>query len=211
MTAEYWLTHTCDIHAVFCAYTDASTPVNITNHACWNLSGDCREDIRNHTLHLSCDRYLPVDAGSIPTGEERPVSGTAFDFCSSHSRQVGQAIDSIEQEGVKGIDHSYVVDVDQPACADFDNLRHVATLTHPQSGRQLLVHSDQPAVQIYTANFLPAAGTVGSELPFCQHYGICIENQIHPDAVNKPQFPSVWLEPGDRYRHHTIYSLRHVI
>lgn len=190
----------------FVAETDEITPVNLTNHAYWNLSGNCRDDVKSHVMHMNCDKYLPVDVGLIPTGEVADVRGTPFDFHSA-PRRLGEGIEGVIHGEVSGIDHSFVV-VDDVIDECGSGLKHVLTLTHPPSGRELVVRSNQPAVQIYTANFLPPPAGDGAGLPFCQHYGVCIENQGYPDAVNQPHFPSVWLAPGEEYRHNTVFSLR---
>jgi aldose 1-epimerase len=207
--AEYWLTEASDIRVNFTAVTDEKTPVNLTNHACWNLSGGCSEDIKGHLLHMAhCDRYLPVDAGLIPTGEVAAVAGSPFDFHSA-PRLLAEGVTGVVHGGVAGLDHSFVVSSQAEERAEKGSgLKHILTLTHAGSGRELDVWSDQPAVQIYTSNFLPHLDATGAEPPFCQHYGVCIENQGFPDAVNQPQFPSIWLAPGDEYRHHTVFSLR---
>jgi aldose 1-epimerase len=198
VTAEYRLTARSDVVMKFEATTDRLGPVSITNHAFWNLSGSFSRSIRDHTLHLACDRYLPVDLGLIPEGVAAPVAGTPFDFTSPSP--LGPSIDSIIHNGVHGIDHSFVVSKSN------DDLPFVATLSDPDSGRQLTIHCNQPAIQVYTGNFLPLVSADTD--PFRQHYGVCLECQGYPDAVNQPQFPSILLGPGEVYSHHAIYSFR---
>jgi aldose 1-epimerase len=204
VTAEYCLTATDEITMRFTATTDRSTPISLTNHAFWNLSGAFRSNIKSHLLELSCDGFLPIDSGLIPLGNIASVTGTPFDFTSP--QLLGSAIDQIVHNGVPGIDHSFV-----STAATIASLHHMATLSDPLSGRQLIIRSNQPAIQVYTGNFLPSsvAEEEGeSRDPFRQHHGVCLECQGYPNAVNEPTFPSIILHPGEEYLHESIYSLR---
>jgi len=199
--AEYCITPDNEMTMTFTAVPSQSTPISITNHAMWNLSGGFTSDIKNHTLELSCTHYLPVDDGLIPTGEVAAVEGTVFDMRSAVKLET--IIAAIGHCGINGVDHSFVV-----SAHDVDEiLPHVATLTCSSSGRQLVVNSNQPAVQIYTGNFLSSNL---ADAPFCQHYGVCIENQAYPDAVNKPHFPTMIVNEGETYTHHAVYKFRTV-
>lgn len=212
VTAEYCLTNTNEITMKYTAVTNKTTPINMTNHTFWNLSGFHRSSIKTHSLHLAYDQYLPVDIGLIPLGEPATVKDTPFDFTTLKS--LGPAIEEIVHNGVHGIDHSYVYspnpnenDNENPVPSEyitnhFNNLHYVGTLSHEESGRKLIIHSNQPAIQIYTGNFLATNNNNNDNDtefdPFFQHNGICLENQGYPDAINQPNFPSVLLHPGDR-------------
>ena len=193
--------------------TISATIVNLTNHTYFNLSGDFREDIRGHTLQLSCSHYLPVDQTSIPTGELRLCATDAsFDFV-TRARELGASIDAVGEEGPDtrlGIDHCFCVDVGASATADNDDtddgnpvLHHMATLRHEASGRQLIVRGSQPGLQVYTANWLSQDL---ADAPHVQHNAIALETQGYPDAVNQAHFPSVVLRPGEIYRHVASYD-----
>jgi len=158
----------------YSATTDASTVVNLTNHAYWNLAGG--GEIWDHVLRLGSDHFLPVDEGQIPTGELAEVSGTRFDF---------RTPATLRQAQDGGADHCFVLDRSEPAADLFD----------PASGRRMIVHTDQPGLQVYTANYL--------EDP---HTAICLETQAFPDSPNRADFPSTVLAPGDRYRQTTRFE-----
>lgn len=194
---------------------DRPTVVNLTNHTYWNLSGDLRTKILDHTLQLSCGHYIPVTTpAAIPTGEIAPVRDTPFDFTTA--KKLSKGILQIEGGGQQGIDHCFVVTnaFDEsgsyrhnPALQKVDKkafLRHIATVTDPVSGRCMTVHGTQPGVQVYTANFLskdPAAH------PFVQHNGMCLETNHFPDSPNNPNFPSTLLRPTDEpYFHQTVHT-----
>ena len=179
-----------------------------------NLSGNLQSKVLDHTLQLSCDRYIPVTTpAAIPTGEIAPVSGTPFDFTTE--KALSEGILHIEGGGQQGIDHCFVVTdalvngvyTHDPAAQRADKttfLRRIATFTDAVSGRRMTVSGTQPGVQVYTANFLsqdPAAH------PFVQHNGLCLETNHFPDSPNNAHFPSTVLRPSDApYFHQTVHA-----
>lgn len=199
----YTLTPDGELWVEMAATTDAATLVNLVHHSYWNLAGHASGTIRGHELSVHADRYLPVDAGSIPTGEQADVAGTPFDFRPERrpAATLGAAIDRLPAAAAGtnpgGVDHDFVVRGWKPD----GGLRPVAVLRDPASGRTLEVLSDQPGVQVYTGNYL--AGTVrGKEgTVYGKHAGVCLETQLHPDSVHHPDWPSPRLDPGATYRH----------
>lgn len=182
------------------AITDAPTVVNLTQHTYFNLSGDFKAPITDHELMLNAPSYLPVDQGLIPTGELRPVTGTAFDFTTP--KPIGRDIDNPDPqlEVGGGYDHCWVLDPERAPN------QAAAQAYHAGSGRVLEVFTDQPGVQVYTSNFLdsdqPAKG--GGYYPF--RGGLCLETQHFPDSPNRPEFPSVRLDPGQTYYTQTVFQ-----
>ena len=177
-----------------------------------NLSGNCSRKILDHKLHLSCSHYLPVTDELIPTGEIRSVKNTPFDFLcdASNGTVLGDVLGQIDGGGQPGLDHCLVVDGFVEAAQEADRtlrLRHVATLTDETSGRQLICRATLPAVQVYTANWLPADAT---QEPHVQHNAICLETQHYPDSPNQPTFPSTVLRPGEEYSHKVVFSFRSI-
>lgn len=192
--AVYTLNDANELNIEYTATTDAPTIVNLTNHAYWNLSAGA-SNVLNHELTLNADRYLPVDAGLIPTGELRSVNGTPMDF--TRPQTIGSRIAQVEG----GYDHCYVLNRSEgetkPTLA--------ARVFEPKSGRTMEVYATQPGVQLYTGNFLDGSLHRGNT-SFVKHFAFCLETQHFPDSPNQPPFPSTVLTPGQQYRHTTLHK-----
>ncbi|MEM9186743.1 MAG: aldose epimerase family protein [Planctomycetota bacterium] len=180
------------------ATSDAATPVNLTNHAFFNLAGAGEGTIDQHLLRLNCDRYTPVDDTSIPTGEIAGVAGTPFDF--RRPRPIGERLAELLPTPQRGYDHNFVVN-QTPG----ERLALAAELHEPVSGRLLKVSTTQPGVQVYSGNFLAEhLGKRGKA--YAARGGCCLETQHFPDSPNQPAFPSSILRPGEVYEHTCAYA-----
>ncbi len=189
----YTLSDPGDLRIDYHATTDRPTPIDMTNHSYFNLAG--AGTILGHELAIYAEHYTPVDKTLIPTGEILPVADTPFDFTTPQT--VGRRIDEV---GL-GYDHNYVLN------ARGGRLARAAILRDPVSGRSLELETTQVGVQLYTGNFLDATMS-GIGGPFEKHGALCLETQHFPDSVNKPQFPSVILRPGQEYRQTTVFRFR---
>lgn len=175
------------------ARTDAPTPVNLTNHAYFNLAGEGAGTILKHELEMACSFYLPVTEDLIPEGLPRHVDGTPFDFRTRKS--IGRDIASAGG----GYDHCFVID--KKALMP-DNFAHV---WEPTSGRTLSVATTMPAVQFYTGNNLN--GITGKRGSLYERYaGFCLETEFYPDSPNRPEFPSAILHPDSTWEQRTVYA-----
>lgn len=179
------------------AGTDRATPVNLTQHVYLNLSGG-RGDVGEHVLQVHADRRLVLDADLLPTGEIAPVEGTPFDF--RVPRVIGERIDADHPQlrAARGYDLTYLVPADGA-------LRPVARVVSPASGRTLDVLTTEPALQLYTGNFLDAPPATHAAHARARHAALCLETQHCPDAVHHPHFPSVILRPGEVRRSRTEF------
>jgi aldose 1-epimerase len=180
--------------------TDKPTVLNPTHHSYFNLTGKFTQTILNHQLMIEADGITPVDKGLIPTGGIMNVADTPFDFRSATA--VGAHIaDSNEQMTFgRGYDHNWVL-------RDFSGqVRKVAELYEPTSGRLMTVFTDQPGLQFYSGNFLDGTAKGKDGVLYQQRTALCLEAQAFPDTPNKPQFPQVTLRPGKVYRQTTIYQ-----
>jgi galactose mutarotase-like enzyme len=173
------------------ATTDAPTVVNLTNHAYLNLDGEGAGTIDDHELLVEADEFTPVDDTGIPIGDHAPVGGTPFDFRTA--RPIGPAIRTEHPQvaDARGIDHNYVV--------RGVGLRRAAALASPGTRTRVELWSDQPGVQVYTANFLDGTRRSTSGGRYRQGDGVALEPQLFPDSPHRPEWPSAVLLPGETY------------
>lgn len=199
VTVGYYLTANDELLITYEATTDAPTICNLTNHSYFNLKGAGNGTILDHEIVFKSSKYTPVDEGLIPTGEIADAVGTPFDF--SKPKAIGLDIDADHEQTKigKGYDHNIVLD--QKA----DGLALAATVYEPTTGRVMEMLTTEPGVQYYTGNFLTGdiIGKGGKVYP--HRAALCLETQHYPDSPNKPDFPSVRLDPGDTYRSSTMY------
>jgi len=195
----YTLSDSNELSIAYEATTDQATPVNLTSHSYFNLVGQGISDVLRHELLVHAGRFTPINRNLIPTGELRSVKGTPLDF--TRSTPIGARIaDSYEQLALaKGYDHNFVIDRQGPGLAP------AARVREPSTGRILEVHTTEPAVQLYTGNFLEGTLTGKEARVYKERYGFCLETQHFPDSVNHPAFPSTILLPGQTYLSRTAH------
>lgn len=184
----------------YTATSDKPTILNLTNHAYFNLRGDDDGNILGHMVELAADRYTPVDAGQIPTGEIAPVAGTPLDFRTPHAVGARIGADFEQLKLGRGYDHNFVVN------GQAGTLRRAARVTEPEHGRTLTVDTTEPAVQFYSGNFLDGKLTGRHGKKYEQRTGFCLETQNFPDAPNHANFPSAVLRPGQTFRSTTTFT-----
>ncbi len=195
VTVTYTLTDDNALRVEYIATSDRDTVVNLTQHSYFNLAG--KGDILNHVVLINADKFTPVDATLIPTGELKPVEGTPFDF--RRPTAIGARINQDDEQLKfgKGYDHNWVIN------KPMGQLGLMARVTEPTTGRVLEVLSTEPGLQFYSGNFLDGTLTGKGGWVYQFRNGFCMEPQHYPDSPNKPEFPSVVLKPGDTY-HNTI-------
>jgi len=186
VTVTYTLTHQNELRIDYLATTDKPTTVNLTNHSYFNLGGPKSKSVLDHVLTLNATTYTVFDKSLIPTGAIAPVDGTPLDF--TKAKKIADGYDEQKKAGLKaGYDHNFVLP------GKTGQLAQAARIAEPLSGRVMTVQTDQPGMQLYTAN--------GN--------AICFETQHHPNSVNIPHFPSTILRPGETFRSTTVFAFAH--
>jgi len=191
-TITYILNNKNELILHFVAVTDQMTPINLTNHTYWNLTGDGKENMLEHKLQLyECDQFLVNNESHIPTGVFSVTKNTPYDFSEPHT--IGERIDQIKG----GYDNCYVF-----AKGNLKKeLKRCATIIEPKSGRRLDIATTYGGAQLYSGNMMN-----GDKPPHTVRYGFCIECQYWPDAVNQHKFPPIILEPSKTYHHTTVHT-----
>jgi aldose 1-epimerase len=196
----YTLTNENKLIVDYSAVTDKPTVINLSQHSYFNLSGHASGPILNHELVINADNFTPVDQNLIPTGEIRPVEGTAFDFRTPHL--IGERIANAEEQLILGMgyDHNFILNKERAG-----ELTFAASAYDILSGRFMQVYTTHPAIQFYTGNFLDGSAIGKDGSAYIYRSGFCLETQYYPDSPNHPNFPSTVLRPGDEYKHRTEF------
>lgn len=201
VNVTYTITDENEVVVNYKATTDKPTILNLTNHSFFNLSGAGEPTIQDHILTINADEYLPTDKTAIPYGPAKKVKGTPMDFTTPHS--IGARIDEEFQqlEFGKGYDHTFVLNKKTENEYSF-----CARCESPKTGIVMEVYTTEPGMQLYTGNWLSSelVGKNGQVYP--ERSAVCFETQHYPDSINKPEYPSTELHPGDTFNSKTSFK-----
>ena len=199
-TIIYKLTDENAVEVEYKATTDMPTILNLTNHSYFNLSGAGDPYAGDHLLQINADYYLPTDNTAIPYGKPEKVEGTPMDF--RQLFEVGQRINDDFEQLIfgKGYDHTYVLN------KKGDELSFCAQVKAPKTGIVMDVYTTEPGVQLYTSNWTTGNFIAKNGQRYPERCAICLETQHFPDSINKPEYPSVVLRPGEVFNSKTIFK-----
>lgn len=196
-TVSYELSNSNEIIIKFRATSNAPTILNLTNHAYFNLNGEGDGDVLNHEVTIRSDEFLPLNEHQIPTGDIYPVEGTAFDFRIPKTLVTDINNNEEQLKIANGYDHSFINKLPVSEA--------IASAYSKQSGIELQVFTSEPAIHLYTGNFLQDdKGKSGRK--YLRYGGLCFESQHYPDSPNHEHFPSVRLNPGEIFESETRYK-----
>lgn len=200
VTVTFCLTTDNALMIDYKAKTDQPTVLNLTNHSFFNLSGNCHRDVLSTEVSIDANAFTPVDTRLLPTGEILSVAGTPLDF--RKFKTIGQDIRHNFLRNTNGYDHNYVL--------NGNGYRKVAQAYNQSTGRRLLVFTDQPGMQFYTANAFGPNDRNRDGSPMKPHTAFCFETQHYPDSPNHPDFPSTLLRPGETFFSRTVFKFETV-
>ena len=198
----YTITRDNSLDIAYSARTDKATPVNLSNHAFYNLHGSKGGSILDHVLTINADSITPVDKVLIPTGEHLSVTGTPFDFREPHA--IGERIAENHPQLIVGGGYDHNWELNTPADG---KIHSVCTVYDPSTGRFMEIFTDQPGLQFYSGNFFDGSycGKVKGQ-PIGHREALALETQKWPDSINHPGFTDIVLRPGEVYTQHTVYK-----
>ncbi len=201
VTVTYTLTKDGAVSIHYEAETDKTTVVNLTNHSYFNLAGFEAGVVDDHVLWLDCDKINSIDSELIPDGVLTDVTGTPYDFRKPMRLGDGFAADHPMMKELGGYDNNFIF-------ANYDGkLSLRGSLTDPKSGRTLKLYTNQPCVQIYTANMInPDDAPFKGNVKQYTHCAACMETQAMPDSINHPGFTNTVLRPGEKYDYTTVFA-----
>lgn len=197
VTVKYLLTRENRLGIYYKAVTDKSTPVSLTNHSYFNLTGFREPTIYDHKLCVEASEYTLKSGNNTSTGEIAGVEGTALDF--RVPTLIGKEINTFAVD--MGYDHSLIIKNNNSKA-----IVKAATLSDEKSGRMVTVYTDRPAIQVYTGNFWNGSIEGEQGYRYIKHGGVALETQAFPDSPNHPHFPDTILHPGEVHESATIYE-----
>jgi aldose 1-epimerase len=197
LTITYTLTQNNELKIDYLATTDKATPVVLTNHSYFNLSGGKSLKALNTELAIFADQYLEWGNGNIPTGKILDVKGTPYDF--TQSQTIGKHITELK-DGNGGYDLTYVLR------NKTSGLALAAKAYEPLSGRVMEVFTTEPGVVFYTGNYMSSDVLGRGGKPLTKQGAFCLETQHFPDSPNQPTFPNCVLRPGETLKSQTVYK-----
>jgi aldose 1-epimerase len=195
LTMGYFLTNDNRLTLHYQASTDQTTPVNLTNHSYFNLTGFEEDTVDAHSLQINAERYTPLSASLVPSGAILSVRDTPLDF--NRHTPIGQRMGELTDGSY---DHNFVLD------KPHGEMGLAAELVSPATGRLLRVYSDQPCLGLYTSGYLDGSRAGSQGKSYMRNGALCLEAQQYPDAVNRPEFPTTLIHPGAEYSATTIFE-----
>lgn len=214
-TVEYRITKEKDgliLEYIMKGTTDKSTPVNMVNHAYWNLDG-IGTTIDDLTISIDSDKYLSFDLSKIilksvgakiglgkksrdpmeikDLGKKKPLLQTPMKFSEIFSKY-------------GDIDDNFILDKNSASLIkDGRTLTHAVSLSSTKTRRSLDIYTTEPAIIVYSGNYMDKVQTMGMQCK--KHYAVCLETCKPSNSARLPEFKdAVILKPDQEYCHHSL-------
>ncbi len=202
VSVKYTLDDEGNLNIEYFAETRFAAPINLTNHAYFNLNGEETNNITSHKVEIKAEKFAVINSNCIPTGELRDVEQTPFDFRQTKIIKTDIAQDDEQLIIGNGYDHSFVLKEENN-----NDFIFAAAAVGDLSGIKLEVYTTEPAMQFYSGNYLGSGDKGKGGVIYANRSGFCFETQHHPDSPNRPEFPSTILQPGEKFYSKTIYRV----
>lgn len=200
VTITYTLTNTNQLKIDYAATTDKATPIVLTNHSYFNLSGGKDDKVLNTELSINADKYLQADRNGIPSGKLLDVKETPYDFTSA--KKIGRDILSNDEQLKFGQGYDLTFALRNQT----GKLALAASAYEPLSGRTLQAYTTEPGLVFYSANYISEKVIGRGGKPLTKNAAFCLETQHYPDSPNKPEFPSTILRPREKFNSQTVFK-----
>ena len=211
-TATYLVKGDNTLDITFGATTNKETVINMTNHSYFNLTGDPSKEGVDQVMYINADKFTPSDVKYIPTGEIRDVTGTPMDFRKPHA--IGETIVDTTFDQIRnatGYDHNWCLNTFKNGKGD--DRQVAASLYSPKTGILMEVFTNEPGLQVYTANFQGTGIACKHGIKYPKHVSVCFESQKYPDSPTKIvektkgwDISNPYLKPGQKYYSHLAYK-----
>ncbi|RLL47044.1 galactose mutarotase [Oceanobacillus piezotolerans] len=183
----------------YLATTDETTPLTLTNHTYFNLSGNLKDTIEHHSVRINSNNYLELNNELIPTGKMLDTKNTPFDFSRGRILNEGITSDSEQNKVVgNGYDHYFLFDKNEKGNIEVKD---------EVSGRVLKIQTNQPGVVMYTSNNLEEGCELSGGVSK-KYLGVCLETQASPASLHSKGLPSILLNKDEVYNKQTVFTFQ---
>lgn len=197
LSVTYTITH--DNRFIFetRATSNRPTPVSLTHHSYFNLTGESSGSTDAHEIKILSSQAFEADQSMGLTGKLLRVEGQPNDA------RTGQRIADFRKKIWKEHGDLYWLEKERP-------LSPVVWLRDPATGRTLEVATDCPCLQFYSGIGLDGSLIGKSGSSYGPGAGVCLECEGYPNAFgDEERFGSILVEPGTPQRTRTEYRFSH--
>ncbi len=176
------------------ALSSKSTPLSMTNHNYYNLSGFA-ENVENHAVTIDSIQTFAMDAKGSYNSNCKAVEGTPTDL--REERRIGD----LHEELGAGMEHFYLFEGGVT-----EQKRKVAEVSYPSKGRKVEIFTTEGGMLFYTAKYTSDALERESGEKFGKYRAFCCETHRVPNGPNVEGAPNIFTEAGERFSSETTFK-----